>query len=261
MPKSHVLWWRWRKEVHMLLSNILEMVMCRAFQSLPGFLIEEYFGLLPDGREYSNLGLNIAHLWYRGSAFPHKRRTFTLHLTVSKDPEIQNWPAVRSQQQHIFHESVAKKSFSLLTQENYQRAVQSALAEKRAFAHFTFVGDAPTLVDSSFNLTERFKRCARALQNLTGELPILVSPVGNREARIGIILDYEPLSITIANNKKSIAANLTALPWGLEEAGFTPLNSFIWSFNHQNCDLFDGSITHIKLPTPQEALLPSLRGI
>ncbi len=216
------------KEVHMLLSNILEMIMCHAFQSLLRFLIKEYFGLLPDGQEYSNLGLNIVpSLIQELRLDPHKRRTFTLHLTVSKDPEIQNWPAMRSQQQHIFHKSVAKKSFSLLTQENYQRAVQSALAEKRTFTHFTFVGDVLTLMNSSFDLTKQFKRCAQALQNLTDELPILVSPVGNCEARIGIILDYESLSVTTANNKKSLAANLTALPWNLEKAGFTPLNSFI----------------------------------
>ena len=79
------------KDFCMLLNNILEMIMCRAFQSLPGLLIEEYFGLLPNSQGYSNLGLNIIPPLIQGQRLdPHKRHSFTLQLTVSKDTEIQN---------------------------------------------------------------------------------------------------------------------------------------------------------------------------
>ena len=65
-------------------------------------------------------------------------------------------------------------------------------------------------------------QCARAIKAVTGELPNLVAPVGDPGARIGILLDYEPLSIAAADLELGFAANQTALPWGLKEAVATP---------------------------------------
>ncbi|KAL3472126.1 hypothetical protein BJX99DRAFT_236161 [Aspergillus californicus] len=45
---------------------VLEMTMCCAFQSLPGAILEVYYGPSEDEKPYSNLGLNIIPPVFRG---------------------------------------------------------------------------------------------------------------------------------------------------------------------------------------------------
>lgn len=76
--------------------NDLEMTMCRAFQSLPGSILEAYYGPIEDGKYYSNLGLNIIPPVLQGlSLGPSVRKSFSLGLEISADPDIKRWPQFR----------------------------------------------------------------------------------------------------------------------------------------------------------------------
>ncbi|KAL3460047.1 hypothetical protein BJX64DRAFT_300957 [Aspergillus heterothallicus] len=66
--------------------NILEMTMCCAFQSLPGSILETYYGPREDGKPYSNLGLNI---------IPPVLQGISLGPSVRKYPDIIGWPQFR----------------------------------------------------------------------------------------------------------------------------------------------------------------------
>ena len=87
-------------------QNVLEMTMCRAFESLPGNILEAYFGPKEDGRPYSNLGLNILPPLLQGlSLSPSIRKSFSFNLETSTDPDINSWPNFR-----LEYERTAKKS-------------------------------------------------------------------------------------------------------------------------------------------------------
>ncbi|KAL2828778.1 hypothetical protein BDW59DRAFT_43980 [Aspergillus cavernicola] len=67
--------------------NILEMAMCRALESLPNDVLEEYFGRRWGG--YCNMGLNIVPPTLQNvSLGSNTRRQFSIGLESSRDPGI-----------------------------------------------------------------------------------------------------------------------------------------------------------------------------
>ncbi|RWQ93316.1 hypothetical protein C8Q69DRAFT_446810 [Paecilomyces variotii] len=77
---------------HLLLSNVLEMVMCRAFQTLSNAALQKFFGDA-DKSEYANVGLNI---------LPPLLQGLEVSFEDSPDPQVQQWPKVRQEQLHSF---------------------------------------------------------------------------------------------------------------------------------------------------------------
>jgi hypothetical protein len=86
--------------VMLVFENFLEMVMCRAFQSLPASSLEEIFGPCPGG-QYSGIGLNIMSPLLQGrSLSPYSRHKVVQLLSNSPDPEIRDWALHRNSQSH-----------------------------------------------------------------------------------------------------------------------------------------------------------------
>ncbi|KAJ5172979.1 hypothetical protein N7492_005572 [Penicillium capsulatum] len=80
-------------------ENVLEMTFVRAFQSISPGILEEYFGPCPEGA-YAKVGLNIVPPLIQGRELaPTVRRELTKLLETCDDPEINEWPNIRGQQE------------------------------------------------------------------------------------------------------------------------------------------------------------------
>ena len=77
-------------------NNVLEMVMCRIFQTLPPNTLERYSGARTQAEPYSTLGLNIVPPTLQSIPLSTSEKTvFISELTESPDPDTQEWPLVR----------------------------------------------------------------------------------------------------------------------------------------------------------------------
>ncbi|PCG91378.1 Hypothetical protein PENO1_094110 [Penicillium occitanis (nom. inval.)] len=71
-------------------NNVLEMVMCRIFQTLPPNTLERYSGARTQTEPYSTLGLNIVAPTLQSIPLSSSEKTgFISELTESPDPDIQ----------------------------------------------------------------------------------------------------------------------------------------------------------------------------
>jgi len=78
-----------------LLSNILETVMCRAFQSLPRTVLQEFFG----DQEFATTGLNIVPPLFQGFRLDvSKRQRYCISCLDSMDEQIREWSDGRRNQ-------------------------------------------------------------------------------------------------------------------------------------------------------------------
>jgi hypothetical protein len=164
-----------------------------------------------------------------------ERVTFALELEKSEDAQIRIWPSIRSKQRQSQKKSLTNWLAPALAGPEYQAKLQTAIAEDHKLAVLEpFDGTNSNFSDASFSMVAGIAACESEIEMATGERPKLVLPFGSLEARIGIILDYGPVSIN-KNNEGSLN-NITVLPWGIKESGFTESNSLIWTFNlRQHC--------------------------
>jgi hypothetical protein len=91
---NFIMIWRIEEEKHedvlAVSNNILEMVMCRIFQTLPSNTLERYSGARAQAEPYSTLGLNIVPPTLQSVPLSSSRKHgFTFELTESPDPDIQ----------------------------------------------------------------------------------------------------------------------------------------------------------------------------
>lgn len=113
-----------------LLSNILETVMCRAFQSLPRTVLQEFFG----DQEFATTGLNIVPPLFQGFRLDvSKRQRYCISCLDSMDEQIREWSDGRRNQVKQCHWSLLL-ALSQHSSELFKIIVQSAKAIMRTIS-------------------------------------------------------------------------------------------------------------------------------
>lgn len=211
-------------------ENFLEMVMCRAFQSLPTSSLEEIFGLCPGPLgQYSNIGLNVMSPLLQGrSLSPYSRYKVVQLLSDSPDSEICAWTLYRNNENYQPHESPEKLPVRRYKgKEGYCSAFHQAIStslnfeDVQASENIWCPLEVHTIDPQSW-----FRSTIAMLQqnNAIGTEAEMICPVGSSDASIGIVFEATLLHDYNENGQVS-------LPWGLRESGFQASNSLIWPFN------------------------------
>ncbi|KAJ5587269.1 uncharacterized protein N7459_003034 [Penicillium hispanicum] len=207
--------------------NVLEMTMCRAFQSLPGDILETYYGPNEDGRPYSNLGLNIIPPVLQGlSLGPSARKSFSLGLEISPDSDIKGWPKFR----YDYGKKVER------TEIHFQRPLMQSsefhthfqVATQHLQLSESFCGDKP-LPYSTLNNSELVHLLERDLDPTDC---LWAYPNGNFKALVGFVLedclDAEPTNSSIMK---------ISIPRQFQDSGWNTANSLTWAANPLQRDL------------------------
>lgn len=195
-----------------LLSNILEMTFCRAFQSLPALVLEAFFGRLPDC-EYSNLGLNVLPPLYQGCIQTQAlalRGHYRDFWKASPDPEIRSWPAFRRAQ-------LNRNWVPNCGAKDHEQAIEAFL-KCSDLNGLHFDGTKPPEVSEPFDIDEELA----ALSTQIDPVKALIPPVGSIHARLGVM--WDPCSLA-----KSKRVRQTHMPWGMENAGLGSTNTLVWT--------------------------------
>jgi hypothetical protein len=86
------------KDSRLLLSNIIETLMCRAFQSLPCVELQNLFG----SEDFCSTGLNITPPLLQGIALDVSVRSkYISSFLDSSDQQIRSWPSERKRQRDL----------------------------------------------------------------------------------------------------------------------------------------------------------------
>ncbi|KAI1912220.1 hypothetical protein LOZ61_003381 [Ophidiomyces ophidiicola] len=218
----------------LLLNNILETLMCRAFQSLPSIELQKYFG---DG-EYATTGLNILPPLLQGIALDIPTRSKYIDRCLeSADENIRKWPSERKRQRGASRaaSSLGRSFEPLWRRSNYQNAMFQACIATEGCKHlaklveFNEKAEYPTIGEPRI---DSLLHQASYLESKCGAP--LIRPFGSLKARLGVVLDHCPVN-KAENNQAAIRDNITALPAALLDAGLSQENSLVWTFNLRQC--------------------------
>lgn len=231
--------------IHAIFNNILEMVMAYAFQSLPPATLRTWFG---GQTSYAGVGLNVIPPVYQGiSLAPKLRQAFKLQLTESLDPEIKEWPEFRMKQLEDTPLSASKhRILPMLKVSDYRNIFENTI---RNHSHLSGLRWSQSTGD--VNVSDLLGECAMKLKTVTGTFPELLRPFGSTRASVGMVLGelfYDRDSTRVTSE------NLTPLPWGILQSGYTESNVLIWTFTFQGStiDLNSNNATPIT-PLEREA--------
>ncbi|KAJ5284085.1 hypothetical protein N7505_002065 [Penicillium chrysogenum] len=207
--------------------NVLEMAMCRAFQSLPGSTLEAYFGPREDGKPYSNLGLNIIPPVLQGlSLGPSARKSFSICLEKSPDPDIIGWPQFRYEYGKKAEKSNINFQRPLMRSPEFHARFHDAVQHTQLSQ--SFCGNEP-LPHSALNSTELLSQLEEDLKPI--HLPC-APPNGNFEALVGFVLeDLLDVEFEFSSNIK------ISIPCQFQDSGWNTMNSLTWAANPIQRDL------------------------
>ncbi|RAK92466.1 hypothetical protein BO79DRAFT_277284 [Aspergillus costaricaensis CBS 115574] len=240
-------------------NNVLEKVMCLAFQSLPARTLEQVFGP-PENGKYSGIGLNVVSPLFQGRELGYTVRDQAVCLLEeSPDPEIKKWPsfrrilkAQRDQDSQQSHKIVKSSFWNSMTPFDHLAALWDAIETNTELEnpHLPQSEDSIWRIqeEEPIDLSSWFESVsASILQQGNLTQADLESPFGSTRAPIGIILDHAP-SCAYGDGRPN-------LPWGLHESGFTETNSLIWSFNLQKFTYISGTFQAAPLHIADEHVL------
>jgi len=232
-----------------LLHNILEMVFCRAFQSLSSRVLETFFGP-PETGSYANVGLNVAPPLLQSAVVDDFRKIqFTIDISQSQDLEVRQWISVRQAQKPQWKNTLrhARQSGAVL---DYIGALQDALKGTADLVQIDSFAEGGEDIKSLHDLDYLFKDGEIESGKLLKEVVPFTRPLGSPSARIGFILDYGELRGDSSHGDAGLK-----LPWGFKETGFTPRNSLIWTFNLRQPSTVDIDVLHKLQASPWKELL------
>ncbi|KAF3393630.1 hypothetical protein DPV78_009845 [Talaromyces pinophilus] len=233
----------YHEEKSYIFSNVLEMVFCRVFQSLPQESLQDFFPEIKN-QVYAGLGLNIMSPLYQGFTVHYSvRHRFALRAELSQDPEIQEWPSFRTRTQGSRTSSSMRYKWDkfAMKQKDYLQMFMDKFREQ-------INGDTEMQVPLSppdSNASDDFDMevWCHTLKNELGRdtlhRPRIVEPIGTVDARIGIILNEPVLN---AEGTRDL------LPFGFQESGFIETNSLIWCYDPRQHSLQAYSENH-EVPT------------
>lgn len=179
-----------------LLQNLLEMAFCCAFQSLPATVLTEYFG----NGIYSNVGLSNLPPLFQGVNIPAYIRARYLEFhQESPDADIAAFTGVRKIQN--IENSNAKSRAQSWLRGDYRQAVEHLLEdlslEPASLGHFS--GEADSTRIFSVKVQDEIEKLGLEAKICgSQEIRSFACPVGNAQARIGVVLCSE--SEIIENN-------------------------------------------------------------
>ncbi|KAE8367186.1 hypothetical protein BDV27DRAFT_155154 [Aspergillus caelatus] len=207
--------------ITLVLDNFLEMVICRAFQSLPVSSLEEIFGPCPEG-QYFEIGLDVISPLLQGRFLsPFSRHKVVQLLSDSPDHEIREWALHRNSENHQLRRTLNSGELPAISTSSSLEEAPLIQASEHIWGPLQV-----HIIDpqSWFRST-----IAKLQQNdsTIGAGVDMISPIGSSEASIGIAFEPTPLH----NYDKSGQA--ISIPWGLREGGFRASNSLIWPFDLQ----------------------------
>lgn len=218
------------KESWDLINNLVEMLMCLCFQSLPLPQLQRFIG----GHQLATTGLNVVSPLLQGIRLGgSEKAVYRGELLCSTDAEIQMYSKVRSVQ---LNQSLGTRSplvFHRPRGHDIEKVFEIAILSNPNcnLLSLPFAGEC-TVADHYrclLDLDSILKDASLRLEVQYGEPAPLLPPFGSLEARIGIILDYD-----FSPQKKERNGNSPShLPVGVREVGFNENNCLIWSFNLQ----------------------------
>lgn len=252
--------WEFREidSVHMeggALLNILEMAFCRAFQSLPGNVLEEYFDAPPEDG-FANVGANIIPPLLQSSKLSEgKRLRFVVPLSTSSDPEIPKWFNTRCS-------SVAKITMAAakdLLGPNYLQAfVEATVSIPVALDIKLF---AKTDESSGTCITsDMMKDMSSTWTESLGRPVALAVPFGLPSAPIAFILDFGRVVIDdmnlhhIDDSADQTGNQSLELPWGFREQGFTERTAMVWTVSLRQFRINTRDVAELQTPQREKLL-------
>ncbi|KGO39200.1 hypothetical protein PEX1_063420 [Penicillium expansum] len=207
--------------------NVLEMTMCRAFQSLPGSILEAYYGPKEDGKSYSDLGLNIIPLVLQGlSLGPSVRKSFSLSLEKSPDPDINGWPQFRYEYGKKAEKFNINFQRPLMRSSEFHARFRDAIQHPQLSQSFRGSESLPHSALSNFELLNQLKEDIEPIG-----LP-WIPPNGNFDALVGFALeDFLDAESEHSSNTK------ISMPCQFQDSGWNMTNSLTWAANPIQRDL------------------------
>jgi hypothetical protein len=176
-----------------IIQCCLEMMFCRAFESLPDQTLAEYFGTPLYGR-YAGTGLNVLSPLLQladRSSLESSRAQHRSRLSGSSDPEVASWPAVRGKM--IAKERQDERATSKTLPASisaYGRLIQEQL-QAQGVQHYSL----DALLSKSRLQTEYF-HLGYQFTNAFGESDNFHTlPFGSLKAKVGIVLDNRHIDI------------------------------------------------------------------
>lgn len=157
---------------HTLLLNILEMVMCRVFESISPQILTQYFG----PGHYSNVGLNIVPPLLQNMKLTVEARiAYTALVQESSDSEIRFWPTFRYPRREA--QSLISDIDTPQPSMNYQEfhSAVAKLCNQLELDSTSFKDRQDDIQEHEFDIKTQVDRCEQTL-NCPG---ILIRPYGS----------------------------------------------------------------------------------
>lgn len=219
-------------ESRTLLNNILETVMCCAFQPLPSSEVGRVLGK----GDFATTGLNILPPLLQGIKLDIPARVERIKkCSNSIDEQIRRWPQERKRQRDQSRSSPTGKSFERYWKpSDYRDALDQAIERiercKNLALDTAQSTNGPSIADIPSLLEEATSKLQVPDSNdLESFNPSWARPYGTLEAQAGVLLGQCP--VNRSDNKGNIQENMTALPSALLDANFSASNSLIWTYN------------------------------
>ncbi|KAJ0417737.1 hypothetical protein BJY00DRAFT_315683 [Aspergillus carlsbadensis] len=248
------------KQTRLLLNNILETLMCRAFQSLPKSELKLLFG----ESAYSTLGLNVLPPFLQGVSLSISTRVrYVDQAFESVDDEIRAWPMERKRQRAARRNGQRKDGKN---HEPYWPGFMYLDAVKRSILESESSGDLVWKDSSSQDEPHSTDITSLLLQDgglRPGPRFLVTRPFGTVDARVGVVLD--PCPVIYSENTFNIQESIKALPSSLIQANFTESNCLVWTVsvppNHEHLKQFHTAL--IRSPKLRVILLagPNAEGV
>lgn len=214
-----------------LLNNILETVMCCAFQSLPSNEVERVLG----NGNYATTGLNILPPLLQGIKLDIPARAQRISkCTNSIDSQIRTWPQERKRQRDQSRSQSGKSFERYWMPSDYRTALTQAIEETESCKSLALYVAQNTHDPSVTDISSLLKGTASKLQlpdanEAESFTQSLTRPYGTPEARVGVLLGQCP--VNRLDNETNIQEGMTALPSALLDVNFSPSNSLVWTYN------------------------------
>lgn len=245
------------------LLNILEMAFCRAFQSLPANVLEEYFDAPPEDG-FANVGANVIPPLYQSSRLSEgKRLRFVVDLSTSSDPEIPKWFNTRCS-------SEAKRSMAAakdLLGPHYLQAFAEATASIPAALDIKLFAKTDERACTFMETSDMIQDMSSTWKKSLGRPVSLAVPFGFPSAPIAFILDYGRVVIDDTNsNHIGDSADQTGnqsleLPWGFREQGFTERTVMVWTVSLRQFRINTRELAELQNPQREKLLSECHRGL
>ncbi|KAJ5833195.1 hypothetical protein N7474_001506 [Penicillium riverlandense] len=216
-------------------SNVLEMGMTRAFQSLPPKELENAFGAPLEGEDgFSFVGLNLISPLLQGSFISSwERHQYSLQLKGSLDPDIREFPNVRTEYHKKLKTADNGGILRRYTKEMCQNALWAAADTQPGLRVHIEIFQRQVFEDNGTSQGPEqakdgeFKWLQDALDELSAADSKHVEcllPVGNRISRLGIVLNEG-----VWGNPGRDASPDASIPSALAQCGFNASNILLWT--------------------------------